>query len=141
MTAAVASAPPRPAEALYARTTEFVALALARPDDVATIKRVVAELCGHLTGLMDFEAWLQFREALGPGAADLGDRVFAWAAKAQGDGDELAGWGYELVAINLCAAASAEAEAVAAGDLTNTIIRKAFMDASPLEYEDPPETV
>lgn len=124
---------------LYARTAVFVQRTVADASVAAGAKRVGAGLIGYFVHVLEFDSWCAFRVALGKqGAEDVSAQVMDWRHAALQEGDESAAWGYELVAINLAALAKADdPDAGAALRLTDSILRTAIADASPLDHEEP----
>lgn len=122
---------------LYARTTTFIQKAIDDPTLAARAKQVSAELVGYFVHLMDFDSWCVFRTALGThGLHDVSNKVRGWRDAAFQEGDEAA-WGYEIISINLAATAFAPSHAAAseAACLTDSILRRALEEASPLDHE------
>ncbi len=123
---------------LYARTATFIQTAMADPALAARAKQVSAGLIGYFVHVLEFESWCVFRAALGThGLQDVSDKVLEWRDAALQEGD-IAAWGYEIISINLAATAVAralDAQAAAAAKLTDSILRRALAEASPLDHE------
>lgn len=127
----------RPPGVLYARTTEFLRLIQANPDDATVVQSLIVGLTAHLTGVVDYPSWEIFKQELAPNLPPLSARVQEWADKAFAEGDILAGWAYELVSIDLGACGTPDPVAVTTGGLTSAIIRKALSDANPFDHSEP----
>ncbi|KAF0113998.1 MAG: hypothetical protein FD149_1963 [Rhodospirillaceae bacterium] len=124
---------------LYARTAAFIQRTVADAAIAAGAKRVSAGLIGYFVHVLEFDSWCVFRAALGrQGAEEVSARVMDWRHAALQEGDESAAWGYELVALNLAALAKAEdPDAAEVLHLTDSILRKAIAEATPLDHETP----
>ena len=120
---------------LYARTETFIQRAIADPTLAARAKQVSVCLIGYFVHVLEFESWCVFRTALGPhGLQDVSEKVLRWRDAALQEGD-IAAWGYEIISINLAATAVATGHAAAAAELTDSILRHALAEATPLDHE------
>ncbi|VBB69157.1 hypothetical protein RIEGSTA812A_PEG_630 [invertebrate metagenome] len=117
---------------LYARTSAFIQSALADPAMAVRAKQVSAGLIAYFVHVLDFESWCVFRVALGPeGLRNVSEKVLQWRNVALSEEEDLAAWGYEIIAINLAATAAATApDAAAAARLTDSILQRALAEAS-----------
>ncbi len=128
-----------PPRELYARTSDFIQMAMAHPALAREATQISVGMIGYFVHVLEFESWCTFRAAVGiRGVQDISARVMEWRTAALCEEDTAAAWGYEIIAINLAATTTPEdPDTALAAQLTDSILRKALAEATPLDHEDP----